>query len=346
MIVSAYSGEWGDDLNIYDVSARAGVSIATVSRVLNGSPNVSEKTRQRVLSVMEELGYTPNVFARGLGLNTMRTVGIMCSDSSDPYLASAIYHLERKLRDQGYDSILCCTGLSLANKRAYFELLLSKRVDAMILAGSKFVELNAGDNAYIIEAAAHLPVMLVNGYLDAPGIYSTLCDDHAAMYQTADLLVQSGRRDILYLYTSRSYSGANKLRGYKDALTARQIPVREEYIRRCAKDPAAARELLFSLADQGLSFNAVMTSDDSLAVGAVKFAHRRGIEIPGQLSIVGYNNSMLSYCTDPEITSVDTKIEALCADTVKRLMDVFAGRQVEQKTTIAAELVRKQTTDI
>ncbi len=100
-------------MNIYDVSRRAGVSIATVSRVLNGNPNVSEKTRTKVLTVMDELGYTPNVFARGLGLGTMKTIGIMCSDSSDPYLANAIYFLERELRANGYDSILCCTGTSL-----------------------------------------------------------------------------------------------------------------------------------------------------------------------------------------------------------------------------------------
>ena len=82
-------------MNIYDVSKHAGVSIATVSRVLNGNPNVSEKTRNKVMNVMAELGYTPNVFARGLGLNTMQTIGIMCSDSSDPYLAGAIYYLEQ-----------------------------------------------------------------------------------------------------------------------------------------------------------------------------------------------------------------------------------------------------------
>ena len=85
-------------MNIYDVSERANVSIATVSRVINGNPNVSEKTRNRVLAVMEELGYTPNVFARSLGLGTMRTIGIMCADSSDPWLAGAIYYLEQELR--------------------------------------------------------------------------------------------------------------------------------------------------------------------------------------------------------------------------------------------------------
>ena len=133
-------------MNIYDVSKKAQVSIATVSRVLNGNPNVSEKTRSKVLSVMDELGYTPNIFARGLGLNTIKTIGIMCSDSSDLYLANAIYFLERELRSRGYDSILCCTGTDLETKQKYFDLLRSKRVDAIILAGSKFVEMKPKDN--------------------------------------------------------------------------------------------------------------------------------------------------------------------------------------------------------
>ncbi len=334
-------------MNIYDVSARAGVSIATVSRVLNGSPNVSERTRSHVLAVMEESGYTPNIFARGLGLDTIKTVGIMCSDSSDPYLANAIYFLERELRGCGYDSVLCCTGASLTRKRQYFDLLLSKRVDAMILAGSKFVEMNPDDNAYLTEAAAGIPIMLVNGFLDAPGIYSTVCDDHAAMYDTACRLIRSGKKDILYLYSSYSYSGVNKRRGYEDALRVHGLPIREERIRRCDKDPGKAKELLLSLADSGSTFDAVMTSDDSLAVGAVKYAHARGLSIPDQLAVVGYNNSTLSRCTDPELSSVDTRIEALCTDTVKKLMKILNGEEnVAQKTTIPAEFVQRQTTKV
>ena len=85
------------NINIYDVSKKAGVSIATVSRVLNGNTRVSEKTRDKVINAMKELDYTPNVFARGLGLNTMKTIGIMCIDSSDIYLANAVYYLEPTL---------------------------------------------------------------------------------------------------------------------------------------------------------------------------------------------------------------------------------------------------------
>ena len=86
------------NINIYDVSKKAGVSIATVSRVLNGNTRVSEKTRDKVINAMKELDYTPNVFARGLGLNTMKTIGIMCIDSSDIYLANAVYYHEQELR--------------------------------------------------------------------------------------------------------------------------------------------------------------------------------------------------------------------------------------------------------
>lgn len=332
-------------MNIYDVSEHAGVSIATVSRVLNGNPNVSEKTRQKVLKVMDELGYTPNVFARGLGLDTMRTIGIMCSDSSDPYLASAIYYLERGLRLHNYDAILCCTGYDLEAKEKYFDLLRSKRVDAIILAGSKFVEMRPKDNSYILDAASELPIMLINGWLEGENIYSTLCDDHSAVYQAVSQLIESGRREILYLYTSISYSGVSKMEGYKDALNAYGIPVLPERIHQCPKDPETARDLLLQLHGDGLAFDAVMTSDDSLAVGVVKYAHALNLSIPEDLSIIGYNNSLLSRCTDPEITSVDSKVEALCTTSINTLMGVFSGVNVPSKTTIAPDLIKRKTTN-
>lgn len=332
-------------MNIYDVSEHAGVSIATVSRVLNGNPNVSERTRQKVLKVMDELGYTPNVFARGLGLDTMQTIGIMCSDSSDPYLANAIYYLERELRSHGYDAILCCTGYDLEAKQKYFNLLRSKRVDAIILVGSKFVEMKHKDNSYIIEAAASIPVMLVNGYLEGENIYSTVCDDHAAMFRAANQLIRSGRKQILYLYTSHSYSGLNKIEGYKDALKENGIPVSEDYIYQCPKRIEDARDLLLSLHEKGLFFDAVLASDDSLAVGAVKYAHETGRSIPDDLCIIGYNNSILARCTDPEITSIDSKVEALCTTTVNTLMGVFSGANVPGRTTIAPDLIKRNTTN-
>ncbi|MBS6645470.1 MAG: LacI family DNA-binding transcriptional regulator [Clostridiaceae bacterium] len=332
-------------MNIYDVSEKAQVSIATVSRVLNGNPNVSEKTRKRVLAVMDELGYTPNVFARGLGLGTMKTIGIMCSDSSDPYLANAIYYLERELRSNGYDSILCCTGNLLETKKKYIDLLRSKRVDAIILAGSQFIESKAKDNSYILDAAKELPIMLVNGFLEGENIYCTVCDDVFATYQAADLLIRSGKKQILYLYNSVSYSGLNKLQGYKNALRDNNQEADDAYIHLCPKDLVSAKDLLIRLHESGLHFDAVLTAADELAVGAVKYAHVKGLKIPDDLSIVGYNNSIYSLCTDPEITSVDNKVEALCTTTINTLMGVFNGGNVPSKTTVAADLIKRDTTN-
>ena len=332
-------------MNIYDVSKHAHVSIATVSRVINGNPNVSEKTRKRVLAVMEELGYTPNVFARSLGLNSMKTIGIMCADSSDPWLAEAIYYLEKELRGNGYDSILCCTGYLPETKKKYLELLRSKRVDAIILTGSHYIEAKPKDNAYLLEAAKDLPIMLVNGSLNGEQIYSTVCDDHAAVYYAALQLYRSGRTSVLYLYSGSSFSNLRKISGYRAAVKDAGYAIREELMVLCHKDLDAALERLDTLSRSGVHFDAVLASEDILAVAAVKYADKAGLKIPQDLSIIGYNNSILSRCTTPEITSVDNKVEALCTTTVNTLMKVLEMGNVPTKTTITPELMKRGTTD-
>lgn len=330
-------------MNIYDVSEKSGVSIATVSRVLNGSPNVSEATKNKVLSVMEELGYTPNVFARGLGLNTMNTIGIMCSDSSDPFLANAVYYLEQNLRKNGYDSFLCCTGYELATKQKYLQLLLGKRVDAVILVGSNFLEQNAADNDYIIEAAKSVPVMLINGYLSHPNVYCTVCDDYQAVYDATSALIKSGSKNVLYVYTTRSFSGLQKLSGYKDAVSSYGLTLNDSLILQTDGDIERTTEAIASVYGK-VRFDAVLTSEDKMAVSAIKFAKRNGIGIPDKIQVIGYNNSILSKCTDPEITSVDNHVEALSLATVTNLMRVLEKNDVPNKTTLSNDLIKRGTT--
>ena len=332
-------------MNIYDVSKKAGVSIATVSRVLNGNAKVSSKTKDKVLAAIKELDYTPNVFARGLGLNTMKTIGIMCIDSSDIYLANAVYYLEQELRKYGYDSILCCTGKDYRNKKKYLELLLSKRVDGVILTGSQFVE-NTGShtNDYIIEAARDIPIVLANGYLDAPNIYSVMCNDEIAIYNATKLLINNGHRNIVYLYTSRSYSGMNKYSGYMKALKEAAISLPHQYSHLCGKNISHAKEYLNELHDNNIPFDAVVTSDDSLAAGAVKYAHAHSISVPDELEIIGYNNSVLSICTEPELTSIDSHVEHLCTCAVDVLMKVLCGDKADKHSIISADIIKRNTT--
>lgn len=111
----------------------------------------------------------------------------------------------------------------------------------------------------------------------------------------------------MYLYTSTSYSGMNKLKGYKNALSDAGIPLREEWTHLCTKNIQRAKDYLNTLYDKGISFDAVVTSDDSLAVGAVKYAYEHRIAIPEQLQIIGYNNSVLANCTEPELTRLTAR---------------------------------------
>lgn len=329
-------------MNIYNISEKAGVSIATVSRVINKKDTVSAKTRERVLAVMNEMGYTPNAFARGLGLNTMKTIGILCTDVSDPYIASAVSYIEREMRDKGYDSLLVCSGYTLTNKKKSLKLLLSKRVDAVILVGSQYRE--SSDNTHIAEASRHVPVMVINGYFDISNTYSSLCDDYASIYDVTNRFILQGRKDILYVYDAETYSGMQKLSGFKNALADAGIDLKENSIIRTERDIDAVFNRISELLENGVKFSAVVCSEDLFAAGVIKALHAHRKAIPEDVSVVGYNNSLISRCCQPECTSVDNKLEQLCINTANMLIDIFQGKKPPYKTVISAEIVNRETT--
>ncbi len=342
-------------MNIYDISQKTGVSIATVSRVINGSSSVSDKTRAKVLAAIEESGYTPNVFARGLGLNTMKTIGILCADSSDPYHAQAVYYLEEGLRKNSYDAILSCTGFDHSVKEKCMNMILSKRVDAVILVGSNYAEENDELNGYIRNAAKTVPVMLINGTISAPNIYCTVCDDYAAVYEITDKMISSGRKNPLYIYNSTSYSGKKKLSGFRAALKDNGLEPADSRMLFVKPKNASARNIsaheirdtLSEAAAGGMKFDCVVTSDDILAVGVLKYAKAHGLSVPKDIAVAGYNNFDISECCDPELTSVDNRLEALCSRCVSTLMELFAGADysIPKKTVFSCEIVERETTN-
>lgn len=330
-------------MNIYDIARLAGVSIATVSRVVNDSPKVSEKTKERVRQIMEENHYTPNVFARGLGLNTMRTVGIICPDVSDAYMAKAVAYLEKNLRGYGYDCILYCSGYDEEDKRQAVELILKKHIDALVLVGSNYADQIAYGVDYVLEVAAQVPVFLINGYIDGENIFCILADDYQAVYDVTEELLIHGRKRILFLSNSDSYSAVQKLKGYEDALRAYQMPVLEELKFYSENSIHRTRDRL--LLHRNLAFDSVVAVEDGLAIGAVKYARAVGLKMPEEVSIVGYNNSELSVSCEPELTSVDTRVEILCRKAIDSMMALLGGQKIEKKHMVKCYLVKRFSTD-
>lgn len=330
-------------MNIYDIAKLAGVSIATVSRVVNDSPKVNDKTKEKVLRVMEENHYTPNVFARGLGLNSMKSVGLVCPDVSDNYMAKAVAYLEKNLRGYGYDCILYCSGYDEEDKRQAVELILKKRIDALVLIGSNYADNRDENTLYIKEVAQQIPVFMINGFVEGENIYCTLADDYQAVYDATEELIFSGKRRILFLSNSESFSAMQKRKGYEDAHRNHGVPILEELKLYTENSIHGTRNQLLLCRD--LVFDSVIATEDGLAIGALKYAKARGISVPGELSVVGYNNSELSISCEPELTTVDARGEILCKSAIDSMMALLSGEKIRQKTIIKCHLIKRHTTD-
>lgn len=335
-------------LTIYDISEMANVSIATVSRVLNGSPKVKEATRKKVMDIIDEYGYTPNSSARAMGLKSMRTIGILCADSSDIFLAKAVYYLQQNLQDNGYESLLCCTGYNMDSKKNYANLILSKKVDALILVGSNFIGSTEEENQYIIDCSAKVPVMILNASFRHDNVYCILCDDMNSMYRATTEMFDSGITDIMYVYDALSYSGKKKLDGFRMAMQSHHVDNCEDYIChipdtcRTIEDRA---DFITDFAKNCPKFHGIIAADDNLAIAAIKYAEKNGISIPNELSILGYNNSILTQCCTPELTSIDSQLETQTRALTKTLFGVLGGQEMPQKTVFSGSLVKRNTTN-
>ena len=328
-------------MNIYDIARKAGVSTATVSRVINGSKSVSDKTRQRVSTIMTEDGYTPNVFARGLMVNSMKTIGVMTIDVRDLYYARSIYTIEKEARKLGYNVILCNTGEDISEKKKYLKLLLQKRVDGIILIGSVFKE--NSDNRHITEAAAEVPVVLINGYLEGKNIYSIACDDRGAVKTAVKHLADLGHKAISYIYDVETFSGMEKLEGFRSAIQEYGLSLGCDVILRTSRGIEGGYEAVRRLMKNGIKFTALLAAEDILAAGALKALAEAGIEVPGMVSAIGYNNSVIAQCTTPELTSIDNKVESISSTAVSLLFSAINGTEVPLKTIEQAELIHRRS---
>ncbi|MGI5894238.1 MAG: LacI family DNA-binding transcriptional regulator [Candidatus Merdivicinus sp.] len=324
-------------MNIRDIAQKCGVSIATVSRVLNESPHVREETRRKILTVIESEQYTPNAFARGLGLNSMKMAGILCTDISDAYYARAVSLVEKLLRDRGLDTLLTCTGDSLVQKKKALSLLLEKRVDAIILIGSAFEE--EQDNSHLRAAAAQVPLILINGWVDAPGISCVLCGEQEAMEDCVLRLAAQGCRNILYLYDAMTSSGFRKLAGYRNGIAKAGIPISQEQIVHTGKDLESAYEAVCRKLNAGYPIDGVLASEDLLAIGAQKALASYGLKLP----IIGFNNSVYAQCASPALSSVDNMLDLLCPSAVNLAAEYLSGRVPPRKIVIDAHLIERET---
>ncbi len=333
-------------MNIYDIAKAANTSIATVSRVLNDKGGVGPQTRQKILKIVEESGYVPNSFAQGLNMDSIKMVGVLCYDIMDMYCAQCVSLLDRLLQENGYNTFLCCTGNDAKNKNEYFDLLISKRVDAVFLVSSKF-----GDEAnsdHIARAAAETPIFLLNSMLDLDGVYCILSDECSGMEDAVAYLVKHGHRRIAYLHDDLVYSGKRKLKGYLDGIEKSGLENDEALVLKntFGTDYAINDGILMTkkLLDDGVPFTAVLSYGDPYAAGAIKALQERGISVPEDVEVIGFDNSPFCGYTSPCLSSVESRLSTITDVAVRYFINNLKGQTIPRKTVLTTELVLREST--
>lgn len=326
-------------MNIYDIAQAAGVSIATVSRVLHGGV-VKESTRQRILDIMEEKEYVPNVYAQGLSRQSVRIAGILVSDIDDMYYARAVAVLERELRAQGYDLILYSTGSDVGRAEGCLSLMMGRKIDGLFLIGSKFQKVPA---AALDAVAAKIPVMAINADFGDKPIFSLLADDQAAMREVVLALAEKGHSGFLYLYDTQTPSGLCKREGFREGICLSGMQPDKQAEIYCPRDCREVRRIAAAHLRQA-PCTAVIAAEDELAVGAVKAAFDCGKRIPQDIAVVGYDCSKLAVCCIPELSSVDNRVEDLCRQAVDVFFRARRGEKIQRRWIFPCRLVERETT--
>lgn len=282
---------------VKDVAKKAGVSVATVSRVLNNSNKVSEKTRQKVLKAIEELGFKPNLLARNFRKDKSNLILVILPTIANAYFARVVKGIEDTARKYGYGILLCTTGNSPEIAAEYLKLIERKQVDGAIIASAK-IEKDAVleiDPKKIVQACEFYP------FLDTSCV---LIDHRKAFFEIVDYLVKKGKKNILCAIGDEGIpSEEERKEGYKQALEKNGMEFKEENVIRCKYGSTEIYEKLKTLICSK-KYDAVACSSDLMAVGAIKAAKALGLKIPDEFAVTGFDNIMISRLYEPSITTV------------------------------------------
>jgi DNA-binding LacI/PurR family transcriptional regulator len=306
-----------------DVAKQAGVSEATVSRVLNGKPGISDATRAAVLTALDVIGYERPTHLR---VRRARMVGLIVPELQNPIFPALAEVVAGALAQRGFNAVLC-TRTGSMSEAEYVEMLLDRQVSGMVFAGGQYAEADAPHEHYARLLKLRLPVVLVNAaaeHLDFPRVST---DDAVAMEQAYAHLAYLGHERIgLILGPSDHVPSRRKLAAF-EATTARAgRPFVPEFIERTRFSIEGGHAAGTRLIGHGVT--GIICGSDPLALGAIRAARRAGLTVPADVSVVGYDDSAFMSCTDPPLTTVRQPIEAIGRAAVEMLAGQIEGAAV------------------
>ena len=283
---------------IRDIAKSANVAASTVSYVLNGTKSVKPETRERILKIMQDMDYQPSIVARSLKTKKTLTIGIIVPDISNIFFIEIVRGIEDISHKHGYSVILCNTGEDRQKEIKYLNTLINKDIDGLIFLGT-------GKNRQILRNNKDIPVVIVDRKL-GEGFCSVMIDNVKGGFIAADYLLKKNGPEMAFITGPLAISTYfDRMTGYMNALKAHNCEFNEELVIECRVSHEGGYEAVESLLKREINVKSVFAANDLIALGAMRALIKKGIRIPEEVSIIGYDDIPAASIVTPALTTVE-----------------------------------------
>ena len=325
---------------IYEVSELAGVSLATVSRVMNDSAKVAPKTRKKVEAAMQELGYRPNSIAQSLASSRSNSVGVLVPMFYGPFYGEILAGIETELRAAGKHAIIAAGHSDETSEQAGIEFLLSRNCDALIL------NVEAVDDDYLANLSlGSVPVVVIGRHI--PG-YEENCinvDNELGGYRATKSVLVLGHKKLAYISGPLwKHDSHDRLEGHKRALQEYGLPFNAQLLYEGDFQEASGSRGMKELLRIDQPFSAVICANDEMAAGALGVARERGLEIPDDISVIGFDNVFFTRYFRPKLSTIDYQISGMGRMAARRVLkNVYGQEDLEIKNLFEPTVVMRSS---
>jgi DNA-binding LacI/PurR family transcriptional regulator len=327
---------------IYEVARAAGVSTATVSRALNGSAQVAERTRHRITEAIAALGYQPNHVARSLVLKATHTIAVLLPDITNPFFPALVKGVQLAADEEGYAVLLAHTGGDPAKEESYFQVLRGQQVDGVLLVG-----LVSAPESLKGLVGRGLPVVTLDRPVDLPGSATVRVDHKAGGQLATEYLLELGHRRIAHISGPKGLGVTQeRLDGYGRALSDHGVSFDEGLIAEGDFSEDGGYRGIQELLRVRVRFTALFAANDLSAIGAMTALREYGLNVPGDVSVVGFDDIHVASYTSPKLTTIRQPIYDMGRAAAKLLIDAREKKvSLKDKTMIfTGELVVREST--
>ena len=325
---------------IYDVARRAGVSASTVSRALANTHPVASRTRHRIEAAVQELGYRSNHVARSLAISSTESIAILLPDLTLAFFPELVRHIQLAAEGRGYSLILCNTLNDAGRELAYLDFLRGKRVDGVLVVGLG-VHVDA-----LAQVVRDLPVVCLDPDVNLPGAPMVQIDNRGGARLATQHLIDLGHRRIAHIAgTPTRTVSRERLQGYRQALRRAGIAVDPGLVAPGDFTEEGGRMATSLLLEEDSPPTAIFAGNDQTAIGAIAALHERGLAVPGQVSVVGFDDVHVSAHIQPPLTTIREPVAEIANAAIDLLLErIRGGADLHGKLRLPGELVIRRST--